>query len=147
MTSTYKQIQLTNTSIGDVAANEFIPLGNVTRRINAPAACCNTFVVSSSNNDTVTVSDPGFYKVTYSLTANVAAAGEVTVALLVNGTSVYSVSQTVVDETTAVNITLPYTIRVTSTCACPVVTPVPIQLQNTGIALTGSTSNLIIEKV
>lgn len=140
--TTYKQIQLTNTNIGAVAIDENLPLGTVTRRINAPYNCCNTFLVSTSAVDTVTLNNVGFYKVTYSLTATAAAAGEVTVGLVTNGDTVYSVSQTVVDETSGVNLTLPYTIRVTSESA-----PVNVQLKNTGIALTGSTSNLIIEKI
>ena len=148
MTTNYKQIQLTNSVIGDVAVNEFIPLGRVTRRINAPFNCCNTFVVTSSTDDTVNINDVGFYKITYSLTATAAAAGEVTVALVTNGTAVYTVSQAIVDETNAVSLVLPYTIRVCSNCsATPDNLPVSVQIQNTGIALTGATSNLIIEKI
>jgi hypothetical protein len=148
MTTAYKQIQLTNTSIGDVAAQGFIPLGKVTRRINAPQNCCNTFSVTSSNVDTVTINDPGFYKITYSLTATAAAAGDITVALVTNGTSVYSVTQNLVDETGSVNLMLPYTIRVCPTCSSASDNvPVTIQIQNTGSALTGSTSNIIIEKL
>lgn len=148
MTPTYKQIQLTNTTVGAVAVDGYIPYGRVTRRINAPSSCCNTFTVSSSTADTVNVNDVGFYKVTYSLTATAAAAGEVTIALVTNGTPVYTVSQAIVDETNGVNLTLPYTIRVCSTCsATPDNVPVSIQIQNTGIALTGATSNMIIEKI
>jgi hypothetical protein len=147
MTS-YKQIQLTNSTVGDVAINAYMPLGRVTRRINAPFNCCNTFTVSSSDADTVNLNDVGFYKITYSLTATAAAAGEVTIALVTNGTSIYTVSQAVVDETAGVNLTLPYTIRVCSSCsATPDNVPVSVQIQNTGIALTGATSNIIIEKI
>ena len=85
---------------------------------------------------------------TYSLTAAAAAAGEVTIALVSNGTVVYSVSQTIVDETSGVNLTLPYTIRVCPNCvSAPDNVPVSIQIQNTGVALTGTSGNLIIEKV
>jgi hypothetical protein len=147
MTS-YKQIQLTNNTIGDVAANGFMPLGRITRRINAPFNCCNTFSVASSEADTVTLNDVGFYKVTYSLTATAAAAGEVTIALVTNGTSIYTVSQAIVDEASGVNLTIPYTIKVCSNCsATPDNVPVSVQIQNTGTALTGATSNLIIEKI
>ena len=143
----YKQIQLTNTDIGAVAINAYMPLGRVTRRINAPYNYCNTFVVASSTADTVVINDPGFYKVTYSLTATVAAAGTVTSALVINGSEVYSVSQAVAD-TGPVNITLPYTIRVSPNCdSAPGNVPVSVQIQNTGIALTGESGNLIIEKV
>ena len=147
MTS-YKQIQLTNSAIGDVAIDAYMPLGRVTRRINAPYNCCNTFTVTTSDADYVVLNDVGFYKITYSLTATAAAAGEVTIALVTNGTSIYTVSQAIVDETAGVNLTLPYTIRVCSNCsATPDNLPVSVQIQNTGIALTGATSNIIIEKI
>ncbi len=45
MTSCYKLIQLTNTTIGDVAVDAFLPYGTVTRRINAPFNCCNTILL------------------------------------------------------------------------------------------------------
>lgn len=148
MTSSYKQIQLTNTAIQDVAVDAYIPLGKVTRRINAPLNCCNTFTVTSATSDTVVINDAGFYKITYSLTASAAAAGNVTVALIANNASVYSVTQNLVDETGSVNLTLVYTIRVCPNCASnPDNVPVNVQIQNTGIALTGTSANLIIEKV
>jgi hypothetical protein len=147
MTS-YKQIQLTNSAIGDVAIDAYMPLGRVTRRINAPYNCCNTFSVTTSDANSVVLNDVGFYKITYSLTATAAAAGEVTIALVTNGTSIYTVSQAIVDETAGINLTLPYTIRVCSNCsATPDNLPVSVQIQNTGIALTGATSNIIIEKI
>lgn len=148
MTSCYKQIQLTNNSLGDVPVDGFIPYGRVTRRINAPYNSCNTFMITSSTSDTITINDVGFYKITYSLTATAAAAGDVSISLITNGNSVYSVSQNLVDETGSVNLTLPYTIRVCPNCsATPDNVPVNVQIQNTGIALTGATSNIIIEKV
>ena len=148
MTACYKQIQVTNTAIQDVAVNAYMPLGRVTRRINAPFNSCSTFTVTSSTSDTVLINDVGFYKVTYSLTATANAEGEVTIALVTNGTPVYTVTQYVADATGAVNITLPYTIRVCPNCSSsPDNVPVSVQIQNTGIALTGSSANLIIEKI
>lgn len=145
MTPTYKLIQITNNALGDVAVNQNVPLGTVTRRINAPYNCCNTFVLADSEQDTVVLNNPGFYIITYSLTATAAAAGEVTENLLVNGTSVYGVTQTIVDEANAVNLTLVYTVRVSP--AASEAAPTTIQIQNAGIALTGESSNLIIEKL
>jgi hypothetical protein len=82
------------------------------------------------------------------LTASAAAAGDVSITLVTNGTNVYTVTQNLVDETGNVNLTLPYTIRVCPNCsASPDNIPVSIQIQNTGIALTGESSNMIIEKV
>jgi hypothetical protein len=145
MTGTYKLIQLTNTDIGDVAVNAYLPYGRVTRRINAPYNCCNTFTVASSTADVVNINDPGFYKVTYSLTGMVAAAGDVEIALVTNGSEVYSVSQYVADAAGSANLTIIYTIRVSSNA--PEEIPVAVQIQNTGLALTGVSSNLIIEKI
>lgn len=144
----YKQIQLTNSAIPDVAVNAYMPLGKVTRRINAPYTPASTFVVTTSAADSVVINDAGFYKITYSLTAEVAAAGTVTVALVVNDNVVYSVSEYAADAEQPVNLTLPYTIRVASNCsAAPTNVPTVIQIQNTGLALTGQSGNLIIEKV
>lgn len=148
MTNCYKQIQLTNSTIGNVAADAYIPYGRVTRRINAPYNCCNTFVVSSSTSDTVVINDTGFYKVTYSLSAEAEAAGDVTISLVTNGTTVYSVTQTATAAADTVNLTLPYTIRVCTNCSAePYNVPVSIQIQNTGVALTGVSGNMIIEKL
>jgi hypothetical protein len=140
----YKQIQLTNTAIGSVAADAYIPYGRVTRRINAPTNCSTTFTVGTSTADTVTINESGFYKVTYSITAIADEAGVVTMELITNGTSVYTVSTTAAADAT-VNMTLPYTIRVSPNSDGPV--PVAIQIQNTGVALTSGTGNLIIEKI
>jgi hypothetical protein len=148
MTTTYKQIQLTNTDIGDIAVNAYIPYGNVTRRINTPYNCCNTFTVTSSTSDVIMINDPGFYKISYSLTGMAAAAGDVTIALVTNGSEVYTVSQYVADAAGSVNLTIIYTIRVSPNCSNnPSNTPVSVQIQNTGIALTGVSGNMIIEKV
>jgi hypothetical protein len=148
MTNYYKLIQLTNTTIETIDAEQNMPLGKVTRRINTPIDCCNTFAINSSTADTITISDPGFYKVTYSLTAIAAAAGDVTISLITNDATTYTVSQAAADTTGNVNLTLCYTIRVTPNTLSPgTTTPVSVQLQNTGVALTSGTSNIIIEKV
>lgn len=148
MTTTYKQIQLTNSDIGDIAVNGYVPFGRVTRRINTPYNCCNTFTVTSSTSDTVTINDSGFYKITYSLTGMAAAAGDVEITLVTNGSEVYSVSQYVADAAGSANLTIVYTIRVCpNSCSAPTNMPVAVQIQNTGIALTGVSGNLIIEKV
>lgn len=148
MTNCYKQIQLTNSNIGDVAVDAYLPYGRVTRRINTPYNCCNTFTVASSASDTIQINDVGFYKITYSLTASAAEAGEIAIDLVTNGTTVYSVSAYLDSATNTVNLTLPYTIRVCPNCSStPDNVPVSVQIQNTGIAITGVSSNMIIEKV
>jgi hypothetical protein len=131
-----------------VAVDAYFPLGQVTRRINAPLNCCNTFILSTNDTNTVTLTEAGFYKVTYSLTAEAAAEGILTIGLVSNGTTVYTVSEAIAAADSPVNVTLPYTIRVSPNCASsPANAPISIQIQNTGIALTGSSSNLIIEKL
>lgn len=148
MTNSYKQIQLTNPSIGDVAVDAYLPYGRVTRRINAPYNCCNTFTIASSTSDTVVINDTGFYKVTYSLTGSAEAVGTITIALVVNGTPLYEVSQYVAAADELVNLTLPYTIRVCTSCSSsPENVPASVQIQNTGVALTGASSNMIVEKL
>lgn len=148
MTNYYKLIQLTNTEIENVATDAFIPFGKVTRRINTPIDCCNTFVMSSSAPDSITVQDAGFYKITYTLTAMAAAAGEISVTLVTNGTDVYTVSQYLAEADNSVTLTFSYTIRVCPNCsAAPTSVPVKVQIQNAGVALTGTSSNIIIEKV
>lgn len=148
MTNKYKQIQLTNSAIGDVAADGFIPLGRVTRRVNAPYQTSGTFQVASTDANAVSIQEPGFYKVTYSITAQTAAAGTVTIELIANGTSIHSVSSDVATEATPINLTLPYTIRVCpNCCSTPDNCPVALQIQSTGEALTGNSGNLIVEKI
>lgn len=148
MTNTYKLIQLTNTDVGDIAVDGFIPYGIVTRRINAPYNCCNTFTVTSSTSDSILINEVGFYKVTYSLTGMAAAAGDVEINLMSNNSEVYSVSQYVADAAGSVNLTIVYTLRVRpNSVATPDNIPVNVQIKNTGIALTGVSSNMIIEKV
>jgi hypothetical protein len=148
MTNKYKQIQLTNTNIGAVAIDGFLPLGLVTRRINAPSYCCNTFVVGSSTADTLTVTEPGFYKVTYLITPEAAAEGPITITLLGNGTAIHSISDTFTAADAPINMTLIYTTRVCPNCAStPTNCPVNLQLQLSGTALTSATANLIVEKI
>jgi hypothetical protein len=148
MTTTYKLIQLTNLDIGDVPSGGFMPLGRVTRRINAPYNSCSTFVVTSTLADSVILNDPGFYKITYSLTGAPSAVGTVTTGIVVNGTTVYSVSEYAADITGPLNITVPYVIRVSPNCAgAPDNVPVTVQILNSGVALTGTSGNLIIEKI
>lgn len=144
----YKLIQLTNTGINEVATNAFIPLGVVTRRINAPYSTSETFQVTNSTADSVTITEPGFYKVTYNITATAAEVGTVTLELITNNLSVETVSSTITTADDPVNVTLIYTIRVCpNCCSTPTNCPVAVQIQSTGVALSGDTANLIIEKV
>lgn len=145
--SKYRVIQLTNKTIGAVAVNGFMPFGNVTRKVQENACGCCTFNVTTSNADTVNLNEVGNYDVTYSASLTANGAGEVAVALIVNGTNVYEVSTTAASGD-VVNVTLPYQVRVCPNCSgLPNNCPVAIQVQLTGVAITAGTSNLLIERV
>lgn len=150
--SKYKLIQLTNNNIGAIAANTLLPLGNVTRRLNSPDGCCTTFQVTSSTSDTVNLMEPGYYKITYSATLTAGAAGVMSISLLNNGNTVYTVSEDATAAEDIVNLTLPYVIRVCpNCCSSPTNCPVSIQFElgdvATGITPNASTANLIIERI
>jgi hypothetical protein len=143
-----KLLQLTNSGIGAVAADGFMPLGITT--VSFPTSnitdCGPTFTVTSSLSDTVQINKAGTYSVVYSLTAVAEAAGLVTIALVVNGVTKYVVSTTATADGT-VNLTLPWELYVPCNCCTnPLSVPAIVQLQNTGVALTSGASNLIIDK-
>lgn len=150
--SKYKLIQLTNTSIGAIDAQNYLPLGLTTRRFNAPINSCSTFQIASSTADTIYINEPGYYKVTYSATLTAGAAGLMSVTLVANQTDVYTVAEDATAAEDIVNLTLPYVIRVCpNSCSAPANCPVALQFRlgdvATGITPSASTSNLIIERV
>ena len=150
--SKYKLIQLTNNNIPAVTAGSFLPLGLITRRYNAPTTDCSTFEVITSGADTVQITEPGYYKVTYSATLTAADAGNIQVSLIANQNAVYSVAEEATAAEDVVNVTLIYVIRVCpNCCSSPVNCPVAIQLKLGDVALgitpSPSTGNLVIEKV
>ena len=150
--SKYKLIQLTNTDIGATAAQSFLPLGTITRRINAPTQPTNVFQIATTGANIVYINEPGYYKVTYSATLTAAAAGTVGISLITNGDNIYTVSEEATAAEDIVNLTLVYVIRVCpNCCSSPYNCPVSIQLQlgdtATGITPNPSNANLIIERV
>ena len=150
--SKYKLIQLTNTDIGATDAQSFLPLGTITRRINAPTEPTNVFQVATTGANIVYINEPGYYKVTYSATLTAAAAGTIGVSLITNGNTIYTVSEEATAAEDIVDLTLAYVIRVCpNCCGSPYNCPVSIQMQlgdtATGITPNPSTANLIIERV
>ena len=142
-----KLLQLTNPSIGAVAVNGLMPLGVTT--VVYPS-CSNgngqTYTVISSLSDTVQVNKSGTYRVIYNASLVATAAGDVTLALMVNGTTKYTVSALATAAGT-VNITLPFEVYLPCNCCSnPTNIPAYIQIKNTGTAITSGTSNLIISK-
>lgn len=140
----YKVIELQNKNIGAVAAGSLLPLGNVTRRISDRTGSGVPFDITTSGADTVQLTRKGFYKVMYSATLTVGSAGLVTLTLLANDAEIYSVSETA--SAGSVNLTLPKLIRVFDNCAANSTNcPVNLQIRLSGSAITGGTSNLIVD--
>lgn len=143
----YRMIQLTNKNIQTVAANALMPLGSITRRVCPRANCCQTFEVTTSGADTVNITEQGYYRVTYNISAISAAAGLVSFSLNVGGTSVYIGSATAAAAGDTVNVTISFMVRAFGNCASlPVNLPLAIQVENTGAALTSAVSNIMIER-
>jgi hypothetical protein len=142
-----KILQLTNSAIGAVAADVNLPLGVTTAIYPFDTNnCCPTYSITSSTSDTLSVNKSGTYKIVYSLSGIAGAAGDVVVTMKVNGVAKYAVSATATADGT-VNLTLPYELYVPCNCAAaPINVPAAIQFENSGIALTGGTSNLIVSK-
>jgi hypothetical protein len=150
--SKYKLIQLTNTNIGTLDANEFLPLGTITRKINAPAGETPAFEVATSGANIVYLNDPGYYKITYTGTFTAGAAGTVGLTLVANNESIFTASEEATAAEDVVNITLVYVLRVCpNCCASPFNCPTSIQMQLGATALgttpTTSVGNLVIERV
>lgn len=144
--SNYRLLQLTNNNVPEVAENINMPLGTITRRVT-----CNkfepTFVVSTSNVDTVTINEEGYYKITYNAALIATAAGDVEMTLVINGTNTYSVSETAT-AAGIVNVDLDFVTRVfRRSDDIATNNPMSIQIKSTGVALTGGTSNFIVERV
>lgn len=141
----YRVIELQNNNIGAVAINGFMPLGQVTRRISTTTGSGVPFDITTSGADTVQLTSKGYYKVIYSASLTVSAAATVQLCLLVNGTEVYNVTGTS-GGAGAINLTLPKEVRVFANCAaCSTNCPVNLQIQLKGSAITGGTSNLIVD--
>lgn len=142
----YKMIQLTNTSVGAIATNGFMPLGVVTRKINGEKCPSETFNVNTSGANIIYINEKGYYEIIYNASLIATAAGNVTIELIANGNTIYSVVETAT-EGEEVNITLAYVVRAFSNCAsCANNLPLSIQIKSTGVALTNGTSNIILQR-
>jgi hypothetical protein len=140
-------LQLTNTTIGAVTTNSNIPLGIVTLVHPFDTSnCYPTYTVSSSNADTLVINKSGVYTLIYNASVVATEAGDVTFELKVNGVTKYTVTETATAAGT-VNLTIPFDIYVPCNCqSSPSNVPAYIQVQNTGVALTSGTSNLVVSK-
>ena len=141
-----KMIQMTNKNIGVVAINGLIPFGNITRRVDC-GNCGSTFTVSSSNTDTITINEEGYYRVTYSITDLATAVGLNTITLVVNGVDTYTVGETVAEAGDAINLTFDFVVRVFKRCD-NVATNNPMTIQvRADDAITSATANIIVERI
>lgn len=148
--SKYRVLQLTNKAVGAVSVNDYMPFGIITRRISCGTGCgCdNTFTVTTTGANIVYLNEPGYYRITYSATLLADAIGVVSNALIANGVSVDTVGESASAVGDSVNLTIVYMVRVLPNCdSVPNNAPMSIQIQNTGVAVTGGTSNLLIERV
>lgn len=140
----YKLIQLTNKNVTQAS---FLPLGDISRRVDTKQDC-PTFTVSYSGADTVTITSPGYYKITYNLSATVSTTDDITLSLVGNSTSLYSVTTTPAAADSTVNTLMTYIIRVYPECNCPQTNnPMRIQFTASGNTITAGESNLIVERV
>lgn len=140
-----KILQMTNNNIGVVEINGFIPFGTITRRVDC-GNCNSAFTVSSSNTDTITINEEGYYKITYSITDVATAVGLNTLTLVVNGVDTYTVGETVATAGDAINLTLEYVVRVFKRCD-DIATNNPMTIQvRADDAITSATANIIVEK-
>lgn len=140
----YKAIQLSNNAIPVVAAGNLLPLGRITRHTNA-RACNQTYVVGTTAADTVTITEPGVYRIMYSASLVPTATGQLTVSLLQNDEVLTSET---LQATTGVTlgVSFAYLARVYPNNGGRLNVPATIQMQATVGAITSGISNLIIEK-
>ena len=142
-----KLVQLTNANIGVVAVNSNVPIGLTT--VVYPGCFesgCPTYSVASSGSDTLVVNKPGTYQLIYNASLVATDAGDLVLALKVNGVTKYTVTVLAVAGG-AVNVTIPFELYLPCNCLNnPANIPASIQIQNTGVAITSGTSNLIISR-
>lgn len=146
-TKGYRLLQLTNSNLGAVAEDAMIPVGIMTRQVTQGSKCQPTFAVTTSANNALYINEEGFYKITYTAYVTVAAAGTIEIELQINGTTMQTATVTVAAAGTYL---VSFVFMTRAYCNCnngPSNLPVLIQLENTGLALTGGTSNLILERV
>lgn len=139
-------LQLTNSSIGAIAANANMPLGVTTVVYPGSDCSCQTYSVTSSTSDTLVINRAGTYQVIYNASLVATAAGNVVLELKLNGVTKYTVTVTATEAGT-VNVTIPYELYIPCNCCSnPTNVPAYVQIQNTGVAITSGTSNLIIDR-
>ena len=143
----YQMIQATNQNVGAVAVGGLMPMGNITRKISCGGGCEPTFQLASTGDNTVVISECGYYRVLYSASLEAGAAGVVELTLLVNDVAVYT-AQVTATEGGTVNLTIPYVVRAFANCnSLPNNLPMRLQVRLGTTAVTAGTANILVEKV
>lgn len=140
-------IGLKNTATQTVATNNLVSLGSTYRRYSKRYCNANTFVNTST---TVTLQQSGMYHVIVTLVGSGDAAGDITVSLLEDNTTVSTSTQTVTTPTTEIRtLVLEYFTLVDNTTLLNsvAVTPKVLSLLNTGVDATFTSVIVDIVKV
>lgn len=142
----YRLLQLTNNTVGPVATATVLPIGVTSRKIACASKCIPTFDVTTTANNVAYINESGFYKITYTGYLTAGAAGNVVVNLEINN-AIVAVATVTATAAGTVPVSITYITRVLSNC-CNAGSPVQaLQFRNAGVALTGGTSTVIIERV
>ena len=143
----YRLLQLTNNTVGPVAAATVLPIGVVSRKITRASKCTPTFEVTTTANNVAYINESGFYKITYTGYLTAGAAGNVVVNLEINNAIAATATVTATAAGT-VPVSITYVTRVLCGCCNGAGSTVQaLQFRNAGVALTGGTSTVIIERV
>lgn len=143
----YRLLQLTNNTVGPVATATVLPIGVTSRKIACASKCTPTFEVTTTANNVAYINEPGYYKITYTGYLTAEAAGDVVVNLEINNTIV-AVATVTATAAGTVPVSITYVTRVLNNCCNGIGSTIQaLQFRNAGVALTGGTSTVIIERV
>lgn len=145
MCNNWRLIELTNGTIGAVAAGSLLPLGAITRKVAREPRCTPTFEVDTTANNVILISEPGIYNVTYTGTLIAGAAGILGLNLLQNNDTLVTRTATVAEGDSAI-FSLSKEIRVYRDCCRQQTIPIQLALSISGVAITGGNGTLIINR-
>ena len=146
MNKCYRLLQLTNYDLGPVAVGAYIPVGTMTREVRAGSQCNDTFIVTTSNNNSIYINEQGFYKIAYTGYLEVAVAGDIVVELQISGVTLRTATVTAPAAGTYL-VSFDFVTRALKDCCNNVNTQLLVRLLNSGIAITDGEANLVIERV
>lgn len=135
-----------NTTTQTVPVDGLVNLGSIYRRYDDKD--CSGFRAYAINGDSISLQQKGMYKVSVSATFNAAAAGDITLQLLENGTAIPGAlaTETITTATTEIrSISFDYFIVVDRTCVLGNLSTLvkSLSIQNTGTASANITSLIV----